>query len=76
MKDDGMKGADWRTEFVDSEPDESAPLSPRSREAGTKGFKKSVQAIVAGKRVRVAAGGDTGDEGPSRSAGGPDEQTL
>ena len=56
--------------------DEAAPLSPRSREAGTKGFKKSVQAIVAGKRVRVAAGGDTGDEGPSRSAGGPDEQTL
>ena len=64
-----------------AEPDESAPLSPRSREAGTeaarpKGFKKSVQAVVAGKRVRVAAGGDTGDEGPSRSAGGPDEQTL
>ena len=72
----GEAGSDGEEAQLAAEPDESAPLSPRSREAGTKGFKKSVQAIVAGKRVRVAAGGDTGDEGPSRSAGGPDEQTL
>jgi len=72
----GEAGSDEEEAQLAAEPDESAPLSPRSREAGTKGFKKSVQAIVAGKRVRVAAGGDTGDEGPSRSAGGPDEQTL
>ena len=77
----GEAGSDEEEAELAAEPDESAPLSPRSREAGAeaaraKGFKKSVQAIVAGKRVRVAAGGDTGDEGPSRSAGGPDEQTL
>jgi hypothetical protein len=77
----GEAGSDEEEAELATEPDESAPLSPRSREAGTeaarpKGFKKSVQAVVAGKRVRVAAGGDTGDECPSRSAGGPDEQTL
>ena len=77
----GEAGSDEEEAELAAEADESAPLSPRSRESGAeaarpKGFKKSVQAIVAGKRVRVAAGGDTGDEGPSRSAGGPDEQTL
>ena len=105
----GEAGSDEEEAELAAEPDESAPLSPRSRSGGqgyrvrranpnpnpnlspnplprsreagaesarAKGFKKSVQAIVAGKRVRVAAGGDTGDEGPSRSAGGPDEQTL
>lgn len=58
---------------------ESAPLSPRSKEAahtalGTaqQGFKKSVKAI-AGKRVRIAAEGGRGDAAPPA---GLDEQTL